>query len=179
MARAGRRSKPKRGIKCRAVKSPPRDPGMKPAYRLIKRSLLLQLTIPALALGQESELFRARSLQCSFTAYVSVAWGSDQPDIRPPDIRPEFPNPDIIRIENIDYRAGTATLMDRSGPIDLVVIRGTTIVSFVYADESSFVVRTVYDSRDRLGRFKTAGARHLTLFSPAPSQAFGYCEAQR
>ena len=152
---------------------------MKPANRLIKRSLLLQLTIPALALGQDSELFRARSLRCSFTAYVSVDWRSDQPDIRPPDIRPEFPDSDIIRIENIDYRAGTATLIHNSGSSNLVIIRGMNIVSFVDADESSIVVRTVYNSRDRLGRFKTASARHITLFSPAPSQAFGYCEAQR
>ena len=148
---------------------------MKPAYWVI----LLPLAVPALALAQDTELFRASSLRCSFFAYVSVAWGSDQPDIRPPDIRDEVMNADVILIENIDLGAGTATLMDRSGPIDLVVTRGTGIVSFAYATETSFVVRTVYDALDRRGRFKMVGARHLTLFSPAPSQAFGYCEAQR
>ena len=138
------------------------------------RSLLLLLAIPALALGQDTELLNARGLRCSFTAYVSVNWRGDRPEIRPSE---NLLSTDIVHIDQIDYGAGTATLIHNSGSSDLSIIAGTDTVSFIeLLSDREVVVRTVYNSRDESGRFKIASARHLMLFAPAPSQAFGHCE---
>jgi len=121
----------------------------------------------------EAELRGARSLKCSFPTITTLDWKAS-------DAKPQVGQQDFgFTLDGIDHKARKARLIGNVGAIDLAVIDGVKVTTFVETTASGNVNMTTVFAEAAPGsrRFKAVHSRHVHMLGgPIPSQAYGYCE---
>jgi hypothetical protein len=120
----------------------------------------------------EQQLRAARSLKCTFPTIASLDWKRD--DATP---RIQSQNFEFI-VDGIDHKARTARLVGNLGAVDLILVEGIKVTTFVETTPSGNVnLTTVFAEVMSDGRFKAVHSRHVYLIGGAlPSQAYGSCQ---
>ena len=122
----------------------------------------------------EVELRGARSLKCSFPTIATLDWKAS--DAKPQVGQQEFG----FTLDGIDHKARKARLIGNVGAVDLGVIDGFKVITFVETTASGNVNMTTVFAEATPGarRFKAVHSRHVYMLGgPIPSQAYGYCES--
>jgi hypothetical protein len=141
---------------------------------IVLRMLLVFLPAELYAQGAiEVDLRGARSFKCLFPTIATLDWKTS--DAKPQVGQQEFG----FTLDGIDHKARKARLIGNVGAVDLAVIDGYKVTTFIETTASGNVnVTTVFAAAaPGVRRFRAVHSRHVHMLGgPIPSQAYGYCE---
>jgi hypothetical protein len=150
---------------------------------LLALSLLCALGAadPAHAQGRPAErLPLAKSLACEFTVMATGTWnkGVVQGETKPAKL--------TLGFDTIDADEGTARVIGRFGPSDIIVRLSLGTLHFVQSfREGPLYATTIFPSPTLDGKLKAVHTRHeftevlLPGFTSRPEQYYGECEILR
>lgn len=133
--------------------------------------LMLLLAPAALAQTvQELPLVSVKSWKCEFPSLAVADWAQDEPA---PALKEQTFS---FHIDNVDVPAGKACIIGNAGSADLVVLSGAGALHFLeITPTGNLNITTIFSAVAGPDRLKAVHSRHVLLFYPFPSQAYGYC----
>ncbi len=134
-------------------------------------SLMLLLAPAALAQSvQELPLTSVRSWKCEFPSLAVADWAQNEPT---PTLEQQAFS---FHIDNVDVRAGNARMVGNAGSEDLFVLSRAGALHFLeITPTGNLNITTIFSAVAGAGTLKAVHSRHVLLFHPLPSQAYGYC----
>ena len=119
---------------------------------------------------QELPLVSVKSWKCEFPSLAVADWAQDEPT---PALKEQTFS---FHIDNVDVRARNARMIGNAGSEDLAVISGTGVLHFLeFTPTGNINITTIFAAVAGADTRKAVHSRHVLLFHPLPSQAYGFC----